>query len=70
MEQPGAAPKPVTMRNHWFAHVAKVRKKLTKERKVKVSHREAMREASVSWVVEKEKCKRKLARLAKKSAKV
>ena len=69
MEQPSAAPKPVTMRNHWFAHVAKVRKKLSKERKIKVSHREAMREASVSWGVEKEKCKRKLARRAKKDAK-
>ena len=59
-------PKPITMRNHWFAHVAKTRKKLTRSRKVKVTHREAMREASLSWAVEKEKIVRKNARLAKR----
>ena len=40
--------KKVTMRNHWFEHVAKTRRKLTRVRKVPVTHREAMREAS-TW---------------------
>ena len=47
--------KPITMRNHWFSHVAKTRKKLTRERKEPVSHREAMRMASTSWAPVKEK---------------
>ena len=63
------SPRPPTMRNHWFEYVAKVRKKLTRERKEPVSHREAMREASVTWVTEKEKVKRKLAKLARNIAK-
>ncbi len=59
--------KPVTMRNHWFSHVAKTRKKLTRERKEPVSHREAMRMASTSWAPVKEKLQTKIARAAKRA---
>ncbi len=62
-------PKTSTMRNHWFEFVAKTRKRLQRGNKQKVTHREAMRQASVAWVTEKEKVKRKLARAAKKAAK-
>ena len=58
--------KPITMRNHWFAHVAKTRKKLTKARKEAVSHREAMREASLTWAPVKDKIVRKNTRMAKR----
>ena len=61
--------KPQTMRHHWFAYVAKIRKKMSKQKKAPVSHREAMREASVSWSSEKLKIKKKLARAAKNNAK-
>ena len=59
--------KPITMRHHWFIHVAKVRKKLTKARNEMVSHREAMREASTSWPPIKEKIQRKLQRAKRKA---
>ena len=59
--------KPITMRNHWFSHVAKTRKKLTRERKEPVSHREAMRMASTSWAPVKEKLQTKIARAAKRA---
>ena len=62
------ADKPVTMRHHWFNHVAKTRKKLTKARKQPVSHREAMREASTTWAPIKERLQKKLARAKKKAA--
>ena len=58
-------PKTSTMRNHWFAHVAKVRKRLQKASKEAVSHRAAMREASTSWVTEKEKVRKRIARIEK-----
>ncbi len=61
------AAKPVTMRHHWFAHVAKTRKKLTKARKEPVSHREAMREASTSWGPIKERLTKKIQRAKKKA---
>lgn len=55
--------KKVTMRNHWFSHVAKTRKKLTRLRKAPVSHREAMREASTSWGKIKDKVRKKMVKL-------
>ena len=41
------------MRSAWFEHVRKTRRKLTRERKEAVSHREAMSIASTSWSTEK-----------------
>ena len=58
--------KPITMRNHWFNHVASTRKKLSRSRKEAVTHREAMREASLTWAPVKDKLQRKNARLAKR----
>ena len=62
------AEKPKTMRHHWFGHVAKTRKTLTKARKEPVSHREAMREASQTWGPIKERLQKKLARAKKREA--
>ena len=68
-------PTPVSMRVHWFDHVRKIRKKLTRETKLAVTHREAMQKASVSWPEIKEKLLRKKAQqkreaqTAKKAAK-
>ena len=55
-----------TMRSHWFAHVAKTRKKLSKGQKKEVSHREAMRVASTTWPDIKIKLQKKLKRAEKK----
>ena len=57
------------MRSAWFDHVRKTRKKLTRERKEAVSHREAMSIASTSWEVEKKKYARKIAREKRRQAK-
>ncbi len=54
--------KKVTMRNHWFEHVAKTRKKLTRARKQPVTHREAMREASVTWTGIKDRVRKRMVR--------
>ncbi len=54
--------KKVTMRNYWFEHVAKTRKKLVRARKQPVSHREAMREASVTWTGIKDRVRKKMKR--------
>ena len=62
------ADKPKTMRHHWFSHVAKTRKSLTKSRKQPVTHREAMREASTTWAPIKERLQKKLARAKKRAA--
>ena len=61
-------PTPVSMRVHWFDHVRKIRKKLTRETKQAVTHREAMQKASVSWPEIKEKLLRKKAREQKREA--
>ena len=63
-EETSAAPteKKVTMRNHWFEHVAKTRKKLTRARKQPVTHREAMREASVTWSDIKDRVRKRMLR--------
>jgi len=57
------------MRSAWFDHVRKTRKKLTRERKEAVSHREAMSIASTSWEIEKKRYARKIAREKRKQAK-
>ena len=57
-----------TMRQLWFAHVQKVRVKLSRG-KNKCSHRDAMKEASVTWPDIKKKIERKRAREAKKRLK-
>ena len=59
----------LSMRQHWFEHVRKTRAKMTKTKKEKVSHRDAMKTASVSWADEKAKIERKLKRIGKKKAK-
>ena len=61
--------KKVTMRNHWFAHVAKTRKKLSKARKAPVTHREAMREASTTWSGIKDRVRKKMIRNQRKEQK-
>ena len=59
---------PVSMRVHWFDHVRKIRKRLTRETKQAVTHREAMQKASVSWPEIKEKLLKKKAREQKREA--
>ena len=59
----------LSMRQHWFAHVRKTRAKMSKSQKEKVSHRDAMKSASVSWAEEKAKIERKLKRIEKKKSK-
>ena len=61
-------PSPVSMRVHWFDHVRKVRKKLTRETKLAVTHREAMQKGRVSWPEIKDKLLRKKAREQKRQA--
>ena len=61
--------KPKTMRQEWFEHVKKTRAKISKKNKENVSHREAMKIASVSWAAEKVKIEKSHKRLAKKKAK-
>ena len=54
-----------SMRVHWFDHVAKTRKRMSRGKKDPVSHRDAMREASQSWPTVKKKITRKLKRTQK-----
>jgi len=61
-EQKAPAEKKITMRNHWFDHVAKTRKKLTRARKQPITHREAMREASVTWTAIKDRVRKRMVR--------
>jgi hypothetical protein len=59
-------PKPKTMRNHWFEHVRKIRKKMSKGQPQLSSHRDAMKKASETWPDLKVKLKKKLAREKKR----
>ena len=52
------------MRNLWFEHVAKTRKKIGTKKKP-CSHREAMRKASETWSKTKSKILRARAKVAK-----
>ena len=56
------------MRKKWFEYVRKIRKKLSRQRKEPVSHRDAMREASQSWAAEKEKILKRIAREERRKA--
>ena len=69
MLNPAPTEKKVTMRNHWFAHVAKTRKKLARLKKAPVSHREAMREASTSWGSIKDRVRKRMLKSQKKDKK-
>ena len=68
--QQGSSSKvPSKMRKAWFEYVRKTRVKMSRGQKVKATHREAMKAASVSWATEKAKLVRKHAREAKRNAK-
>ena len=58
-----------TLRTDWFAHVHKTRKKMARGSKEPISHRAAMKAASITWPKEKEKLLRKRRREAKKQEK-
>ena len=58
-----------TLRTDWFAHVNKTRKKMSRGSKEPISHRAAMKAASITWPKEKEKLLRKRRREAKKQEK-
>jgi len=60
---------PVSMRVRWFDHVRKTRKKLTRDLKQPVTHREAMQKASTTWPEIKEKLVKKRLRAEKQKAK-
>jgi hypothetical protein len=55
-----------TMRNYWFEHVRKTRKKLSKGKDKPATHREAMTQASATWPENREKLKKKLEREQKR----
>ena len=57
------------MRKNWFAFVATTRKKLSRKLKRDVTHREAMKEASVLWPKEKTKILNTLKREERRAAK-
>lgn len=60
------ATKTPNMRDHWFAHVAATRAKLSKAAKTSVSHQEAMKKASTTWAVKKDKIVKKRRREEKR----
>ena len=65
-----AAPtKAPNMRDHWFSHVAETRAKLSKAAKTSISHQEAMKKASTTWAVKKDKIVRKRKREKKRAEK-
>ena len=59
-----------TMRRNWFEHVAKTRRRMVRSGKKEATHKQAMTEASKTWPTVKAKLVRKLARVAKKEAKI
>ena len=69
MEESDSKPKCSEMRKAWFEHVRKVRVKMSRGQKGKVSHRAAMTQASLTWADEKAKLLRKQKREARKRAK-
>ena len=54
------------MRKAWFEFVKKTRVKMARAEKRVVTHREAMKQASLSWASEKLKIEKRLKREAKK----
>ena len=59
----------MSLRVEWFDHVRKTRKKLCKETKEAVSHRDAMKAASTTWPEVKSKLTKKVEREKRKAAK-
>lgn len=59
---------PSVMRKNWFDFVKKTRVKMARRTKEKVSHRDAMKEASTNWAAEKAKLLKRIAREARKKA--
>ena len=59
----------MSLRVEWFDHVRKTRKKLSKETKEVVSHRDAMKAASTTWPEVKSKLTKKIEREKRKAAK-
>ena len=57
-----------SMRKLWFEHVSKTRKRLQRKDKA-ATHRQAMKEASISWPKEKVKIQNRIKREARKVAK-
>ena len=57
-----------SMRKLWFDHVSKTRRRLQRKQK-DATHRQAMKEASISWPKEKVKIQNRIKREARKLAK-
>ena len=57
-----------SMRKLWFEHVSKTRRRLQRKQK-DATHRQAMKEASISWPKEKIKIQNRIKREARKLAK-
>ena len=57
-----------SMRKLWFDHVSKTRRRLQRKQK-DATHRQAMKEASISWPKEKIKIQNRIKREARKLAK-
>ena len=71
MENVQATPKKTAcneMRKAWFDYVRKTRAKLSRGKKEKCSHRDAMKAASDGWVLEKVKVAKRIARAKKQAA--
>ena len=62
--------KPKTMRNYWFEHVRKTRKKMSKGKDKPANQKDAMTQASVTWPEAREKVKKKLDREKKRLEKL
>ena len=60
--------KELSMRQHWFEHVKKTRKRMSRGKET-ASHREAMKAASETWAAAKAKIERSKERKARKDAK-
>ena len=58
-----------SLRKLWFQHVAKTRKKMQRGKKEKVTHREAMKSAALTWGKEKLKILNRRKREERKKAK-
>ena len=51
-----------SLRKEWFLYVSKTRKRMSRNQKEPVSHRDAMKKASETWPKEKEKLLRRIKR--------
>ena len=59
--------KELSMRQHWFEHVKKTRKRMSRGKEI-ASHREAMKAASDTWAAAKAKIERSKKSKARKVA--